>query len=175
MYCDDSRGTDIDHFQPLAVAPLRAFAWDNHVLACSFCNSNAKRDAYPVGADGVCLLVDPTAEDPARHLFLMLRSGEYGHHTAKGEQTIRVFGLNRPDLVQGRQNAFCLACSNLRDWYRQQQNGNPAAHQVAQALRDSPFIDVVHAMTRLTPQLTNSVVDEETVPALEHWRSVYGS
>ncbi|MET7898836.1 hypothetical protein [Streptomyces mirabilis] len=33
MYCDDSRGTDIDHVHPLAVAPLRAFVGDNHLLA----------------------------------------------------------------------------------------------------------------------------------------------
>lgn len=175
MYCDDSRGTDIDHFQPLAVAPLRTFAWDNHLLACSFCNSNAKRDQYPCDANGTCLLVDPSTEDPAGHLFLMLASGEYGHHTAKGKHTIRVFGLNRADLVQGRKTAFCLACSNLRDWYRRQRNGHPGAHQLAQALLDSPLVDVVHSMARLSSRLVTTVVDEETVPALEHWRGTYGS
>lgn len=148
MYCDDSRGTDIDHFQPLAVAPLRAFAWDNHLLACSFCNSNAKRDEYPVDADGVCLLVDPTAEDPGDHLFLMLRSGEYGHHTDKGKHTIRVFGLNRPDLVMGRKDAFFLTCSVLRDWHGLRREGAPEADRVAQALLDSPFVDVVYAIAQ---------------------------
>jgi hypothetical protein len=43
MYCDDSRATDINHFQPLAKAPLRALVWANHLLACSHCNSNVKR------------------------------------------------------------------------------------------------------------------------------------
>lgn len=48
---------------------------------------------------------------------LMLRSGAYSHRTAMGEHTIRVFRLNRPDLVAGRKDAFCfLACSALRDW-----------------------------------------------------------
>lgn len=56
MYCDDSRGTDIDHFEPLDSAPLRAFVWLNHLLACSFCNSNVIRHQYPVTAEGACLL-----------------------------------------------------------------------------------------------------------------------
>lgn len=175
MYCDDSRGTDIDHFQPLKMAPLRAFEWDNHLLACSFCNSNTKRDQYPVDTNGACLLVDPTSENPAEHLFLMLHSGEYGHHTDKGEQTIRVFGLNRPDLVKGRKDAFCLACSNLRDWHGLHQDGDPTADRVAQALLDSPFVGVVRAMTRLGPALTDTVVDPRTAPALAHWRTVYGA
>lgn len=175
MYCDDSRGTDIDHFQPLAAAPLRAFVWANHLLACSYCNSNAKRDAYPLAADGTCLLVDPTAEDPAEHLFLMLRSGEYGSRTGKGEETIRVFGLNRADLVKGREDAFCLACSTLRDWHRLHQDGDPMADRVARALLDSPFVDVVYAMTRLDPGLATTVVGPQTVPALEHWRSTHGA
>ncbi|MFD9193603.1 HNH endonuclease [Streptomyces phaeochromogenes] len=175
MYCDDSRGTDIDHFQPLAVAPLRTFVWDNHLLACSFCNSNVKRDAYPVDTDGVCLLVDPTVEDPAEHLFLMLRSGVYGHRTAKGEHTIRVFGLNRADLVAGRKDAFCLACSNLRDWHGLRQDDDLEADRVAQALLGSPFVDVVHAMVRLDPRLAATVVGKRTVAALEYWRSVYGA
>ncbi|MGW0577505.1 HNH endonuclease [Streptomyces sp. NPDC002920] len=174
MYCDDSRGTDIDHFQPLKLAPLRAFTWDNHLLACSFCNSNLKRDQYPVDTAGACLLVDPTADDPADHLYLLLRCGEYDSYGAKGEHTIRVFGLNRPDLVRGRRDAFCLACSNLRDWHNLRQAGDVEADRLAQALFDSPFVDVVHAMHRLDPRRAELVVGKHTVPALEHWQSVYG-
>jgi uncharacterized protein (TIGR02646 family) len=102
MYCEDSLGTDIDHHQPIAEAPLRAFDWLNHLLACSHCNSNYKRDAYPSDADGACLLIDPSAEDPAAHLTLLLASGEYQARGPKGEETIQVFGLNRSDLIEGR-------------------------------------------------------------------------
>jgi hypothetical protein len=102
MYCDDSRGTDIDHFEPLERAPLRAFVWVNHLLACSFCNSNQKNRKYPVDAEGACLLVDPTAEDPADHLTLRLSVGTYDPLSPKGEETIQVFGLNRSELVKGR-------------------------------------------------------------------------
>ncbi|MFE7622378.1 hypothetical protein [Streptomyces sp. NPDC057509] len=40
MYCGDSQGTDIDHFEPKSLAPLRTFEWFNHLLACAYCNSN---------------------------------------------------------------------------------------------------------------------------------------
>ncbi|MET8116877.1 hypothetical protein [Streptomyces prasinus] len=175
MYCDDSRGTDIDHFQPLENAPLRAFEWSNHLLACSYCNSNAKRSQYPVNSDGVCLLVDPSAEDPAVHLRLLLKSGLYDpvDESARGEETIRVFGLNRPDLVKGRLDAFFRACSNLRDWHRLHQDADPLADRLAQALLDSPFIDVVHAMIRLKPGVDATVVGQATVPALDAWRAAH--
>ncbi|WP_407109552.1 hypothetical protein ACE1N8_00045 [Streptomyces sp. DSM 116494] len=175
MYCDDSRGTDIDHFQPLENAPLRAFEWSNHLLACSYCNSNAKRSQYPVNADGVCLLVDPSAEDPADHLQLLLESGLYDpvDKSPRGEETIRVFGLNRPDLVKGRQDAFFRACSNMRDWHRLHQSADPLTDRLAQALLDSPFIDVVHAMTRLKPGAAAIVVGQATVPALDAWRAAH--
>jgi hypothetical protein len=175
MYCDDSRATDIDHFEPLDRAPLRAFVWVNHLLACSFCNSNAKRHLYPVSADGTCLLVDPTAEDPADHLVLLLKSGRYEPvlGSVKGQETINTFGLNRADLVKGRLDAFTRACSNLRDWHCLQQNADPEADRVAQALLDSPFIDVVHAMTRLKPGVAATVVGQATVPALNAWRAVH--
>ena len=173
MYCDDSRGTDIDHFEPLERAPLRAFVWLNHLLACSFCNSNTKHRQYPVNAAGTCLLVDPAAEDPAEHLRLMLATGTYDPLSPKGEQTIQVFGLNRADLVKGRSDAFVRACSNLRDWHNLHQTADPEADRVAQALLDSPFIDVVHAMTQLKPRVAANVVGQATVPALDAWRAVH--
>ncbi|NEA44498.1 HNH endonuclease [Streptomyces sp. SID11385] len=180
MYCDDSRATDIDHFEPLERAPLRAFEWLNHLLACSHCNSNAKREQYPVDGDGNCLLVDPTAEDPADHLRLLLHTGEYAAvaDSAKGEETIEVFGLNRPDLVKGRQDAFHRARSNLRDWHQlRKQADHEAAREaarVAQALLDSPFVDVVHVMARLTPAVALIVVGPLTVPALDAWKAEGG-
>lgn len=94
----------------------------------------------------------------------MLHSGKYGHHTDKGEQTIRVFGLNRPDLVKGRRDAFCLACSTLVDRYGLHQDGGPAAERVAQALLDAPFVGVVRAMASLGPTLADTVVGRAPLP-----------
>lgn len=106
MYCGENLGTDIDHFEPISRAPLRTFDWLNHLLACSFCNSNQKRSAFPCDADGNRLLIDPTNEDPADYLKLILQSGRYRDLTPKGTATIKVFDLNRRALVRGRQNVF---------------------------------------------------------------------
>src|SRR5436853_78831 len=50
MYCEDSHGTAIEHFWPKARYPDRAFDWLNYLIACSECNSNCKRDQFPLDA-----------------------------------------------------------------------------------------------------------------------------
>lgn len=153
MYCGDSHGASIDHFEPLARNPLKAFAWVNHLLACTHCNSNHKRDRFPVDDAGHCLLVDPAQEDPADHLRLVLRSGEYQPRTAKGEATIEVFGLDRPALVDGRAAAFVRCRSMLRDIHQQLASGDgEEAGLVADALWVQPFADVLHAMQGIREQ-----------------------
>ncbi|QMU80024.1 HNH endonuclease [Streptacidiphilus sp. PB12-B1b] len=147
MYCGDSQGSSIDHFEPLSLAPLKAFAWMNHLLACTHCNSNHKRDRFPVDAEGHCLLVDPTSEDPALHLQLVLRTGEYQARTPKGQATIEVFGLARPSLERGRAKAFVRCRSMLRDLGGLIEAGeDDEAMEVAESLRVQPFADVLHAM-----------------------------
>lgn len=175
MYCEDSLGTDIDHFEPIAVAPLRAFDWLNHLLACSHCNSNQKRDAYPRDGGGGPLLIDPSTEDPAAHLDLLLASGMYLARTPKGEATIRVFGLNRLDLVQGRRLAFVSARAMLRDWqlHRQGEDSEEAA-EVADALRTSPFAGVMRAMQSLPATAVPHVLGPRAAAALTEWRRVHG-
>lgn len=173
MYCEDSLGTDIDHFEPIALAPLRAFDWSNHLLACSFCNSNAKRQLYPCDGDGNCLLIDPTVDDPAEHLVLLLASGEYDHLTLKGSETIRVFDLNRADLVKGRRSAFTVTRGALIGWHTLWQEGNTnEAAEVAQALGESPFAGVRQAMEQLPPSAVVPVMGSSGAAALQAWRSV---
>lgn len=107
MYCGDSQGCAVDHFEPLAVNPLRVFDWANHFLACTVCNSHYKRDAFPRDdANGSPLLLDPTCEEPLHHLHLHLPTGQYTALSAKGQASIEVFGLNRPVLVKGRTDAY---------------------------------------------------------------------
>jgi hypothetical protein len=136
MYCADSLGTDIDHFEPIKESPAGTFTWPNHLLACSFCNSNAKRDKFPRDAAGQPLLVDPTREDPVDHLRLILRSGEYRPLTARGAATIDVFGLNRRDLTRGRSGAFEMAKAALH-----------RARELLQAGRGEEAADCLHALT----------------------------
>jgi hypothetical protein len=147
MYCGDSAGTDIDHFAPLFFAPQRAFAWPNHLLACSYCNSHAKREQFPIGDDGSPLLVDPSTENPSDHLFLVLSTGSYQALTPRGKETIKVFGLNRGALEQGRRNAFSITKYVLEAYLRYHDNGmGKQAREVLNDLGQQPFADVREAM-----------------------------
>lgn len=150
MYCLDSRGTDIDHFAPKSRVPLRTFCWHNHLLACSHCNSNLKRDAYPCDDFGQCLLIDPSVDDPADHLRLDPSTGEYNAYTpngelsVKGEVSIRVFGLNRYELREGRRNAYIKCRELLVSWHRAFLDGDHyRAEEIALALCHEPFADVL--------------------------------
>lgn len=111
MYCEDSEATDIEHFYPKAIYPARSFKWDNYLLACSNCNSNYKRSQFPLDSTGLPLLIDPASEDPMNHLDLSLTTGKFIPATDKGEESIRVFGLDRQVLEVGRRDAWSILCA----------------------------------------------------------------
>lgn len=94
MYCEDSAGTDIDHFRPKALYPGQAFTWDNYLLACSYCNSNLKVRIDPLDATGARVILDPSLDDPALHLEFAPTTGDFAPLTPEGAETIDVFGLN---------------------------------------------------------------------------------
>jgi hypothetical protein len=147
MYCGDNLGTDIDHFEPISSAPVRTFEWLNHLLACSFCNSNQKRDSYPLDLSGKALLIDPASEDPSRHLALTLSNGDYRALTPQGQTSIDVFGLNRADLTRGRAAAFHTRRATLcHAKMLFDANRRDEAIQCLSALVEEPHASVLHAM-----------------------------
>jgi len=106
MYCQESRGTDIDHYRPIVLAPHLAFVWTNHLLACGYCNQQAKRDDFPMTASGEPLLLDPTVDDSGLHLT-MSHAGHLIPLTDRGEATVQVLRLNtRPEITVGREKAL---------------------------------------------------------------------
>lgn len=148
MYCGDSQGTDIDHFEPKSLAPLRTFDWLNHLLACSFCNSNQKRNRFPTAVDGSPLLVDPTTDDPLDHLRLVLPLGEYRGLTERGRACIEVFGLNeRSVLVKGRRDAYATARHSVELWRIAVDKGQrDKAAEIVRVAWDRPLVDVLVTM-----------------------------
>lgn len=149
MYCGDSQGTDIDHFEPKSQAPLRTFDWTNYLLACSYCNSNQKRDLFPRSPrDGSPLLLDPTLDDPLHHLRLVLPLCTYRGLSAQGDACIDVFGLNRRGvLVAGRRTAYATAKQSVELWRIATDRGQHAkADEVARVAWDRPLADVLAAM-----------------------------
>lgn len=149
MFCGDSEGTAVDHFEPMAHTPLRTFDWLNHVLACSKCNSEFKQDRFPLAPDGTPLLIDPTSQDPADHLHLLLAIGEYRGLTTQGTTTIGVLQLNRGVLVAGRRRVYRTTAWCLADWHAAQETGQAQdAAELRQMLWEQPLADVVDAMLR---------------------------
>ncbi len=106
MYCHESRGTDVDHYEPIKRDPLRTFDWHNHLLACSYCNQQAKQEVFPLDPAGRPLLLDPASDDAADHMTLA-STGEFIDLTPRGAETIAVLGLNRRgELVQARYRSW---------------------------------------------------------------------
>ncbi|WP_371364896.1 HNH endonuclease [Pseudomonas sp. QL9] len=150
MYCEDSLGTDIDHFKPKADYPHEAFNWENYLLACSYCNSNLKRTQFPLDANGGALLIDPTVEDPRIHLLLLPANGNFMALSPKGDASIRVFGLNDTSfprrLPKGRKDALVSLVALLKD-YDSEINTNPAkAEEIKVAVQDFPFSVVLTSL-----------------------------
>lgn len=114
MYCEDSRGTDVEHFRPKSTYPEHAFDWHNYLLACSGCNSNHKRTQFPLDSLALPYLIDPTSEDPRSHLVLTPTTGEFGAISAKGQESIEVFDLNGRLLPEGRRDAWLILHELLR-------------------------------------------------------------
>ena len=107
MYCEDSRGTDIDHFRPKAEPEYRAFvfAWPNMLLNCTDCGRR-KLDRFPVDASGAPLLIDPTSDDPWDHLFFEPVTGQIApryrpDHTRdpKGQTTLEILAVGDHEAI----------------------------------------------------------------------------
>lgn len=168
MYCGDSRATDIDHFEPISHLPYGTFEWLNHLLACGSCNSNEKRDQFPLDDEGNPLLLDPTRENPGLHLRLILRTGKYRPLTPRGKTSIAVFNLNRGDLVIGRQGAYLMAEAALCRAHTLLRQGRveEATERLA-VLAAQPHASVLQEMLRLADRPTaKDILDPAVVAAL---------
>jgi uncharacterized protein (TIGR02646 family) len=180
MYCEDSAATDIDHFWPKSKYPEWAFTWTNYLLACSGCNSNYKREQFPLDEAGVSLLVDPTAEDPREHLVLSVTTGKYrprthgGRESPKGWNSIEVFGLGRDLLEKGRKNAWiALPALLLRYGEARSQGDSKLANELEQAIREYPFASVfVWFISIATSPVAARLIDERCLAVLDTYPDI---
>lgn len=149
MYCEDSLGTAIDHFYPISQYHGRAYQWDNYLLACSRCNSNLKRDQFPIDQGGLPLLVDPTSDDPLDHLSLSFATGAFVALTPKGSGSVAVFHLDNELLTQGRRNVWIVLCELLPAYAAARNVGNnDKAERLKVAIRGQPFSAVLYSVSR---------------------------
>lgn len=138
----------------LAPGPLSetAFDWDNYLLACSHCNSNQKRDQFPLDPAGLPQLIEPCLEDPLTHLSFSTSTGRYEPRqgSAKGTASIQVFGLNRPVLCDGRCDAWVALGQLLACYADSRAQGNDGlASKIEKLVRRHPFAGVLAALLQI--------------------------
>ncbi|XVV11076.1 HNH endonuclease [Actinoplanes sp. CA-131856] len=141
MYCYESRGTDVDHFVPITLDPMLTFEWNNHILACGYCNQQAKKEYFPVDGSGHTLLLDPSVDDSADHMTLST-SGELIDLTSRGAETIAVLGLNtRSELVEARYRSW-RGVVRVFDQIARERRSVDA--EDVEDLRFQPVVDALH-------------------------------
>lgn len=149
MYCEDSKGTAIDHFWPKADYPAKAFSWLNYVLACSECNSK-KSKRFPLDPQGAPLLLNPTEEEPLDHLAFSPSTGKYETLTPRGEESQNVYGLDRSTLVRGRLLNWTVLKSLLSSYSKHLAAGDAEeAEKQKNAVRQLQFSGVFAAFLRI--------------------------
>jgi uncharacterized protein (TIGR02646 family) len=169
MYCEDSAATSIDHFWPKGDYPERAFDWLNYLLACSVCNSNFKRNQFPLDDLGEPQLLNPTAEDPLDHLNFTPTTGTLAAKTPKGEWSILVYGLNRTTLEIGRADAWILLEELLVRYSNALRAGNAQrAARIEHTVRNHPFAGVLASLIRIATGPEPALLDAECLAAIQH-------
>lgn len=110
MFCEDSRGTDVEHFRPKSLYPQHAFRWPNFLWICTGCN-RSKGNRFPCDSSGLPLLIDPTTEKPWDFLFFDSDTGlitarwqaETGAESPKGRAMVEVLStLQHQAVTEGR-------------------------------------------------------------------------
>ena len=107
-----------------------AYDWSNLLLACEWCNSRAKRRLFPLDDESKrCrshrqkitrespLLLDPSKDEPTKHLtfaeeYVLAKGG-----SRKGGKSIKVYRLDDPGLTEERRKKLALFRA-LRDFAR---------------------------------------------------------
>jgi len=132
MFCEDSRGVDVEHFWPKRTYRNRAFAWENLLLACAGCN-RSKSDRFPLDRRGSPLLIDPTGEDPWDYLYCDEETGELAarwHGSRphpKGVTTLSILPLRDHAITEGRRSSYRSLVRAVRRLLDDLRGGLPGA------------------------------------------------
>ena len=178
-FCERQVGldSDIEHFRPKSAAQQKrggalskpgyywlAYEWSNLLLSCTHCNCRHKRNLFPlanprmrakhhrqsIGRE-LPLLINPAEDDPGQ--FLSFRDqyiyAVQGNH--RGEETIRVLGLDREALNEER-----LSCLQ-----RLQQ-----LHKFALLLEEQGDADAIKVAAEIRIEIDRQCSDAEPFAAM---------
>lgn len=118
IYCLDSHGADVEHFRPKTEYPKRMYQWENLLLCCTECG-RFKGNRFPLSSNRA-LLIDPTSEDPWKHLDFDPATGNIcarfdlllNDWSAKGTATVEVLKL---DQREGLSAGYLKTLRHLSD------------------------------------------------------------
>lgn len=118
--------SDVEHFRPKGGVTGEpdhpgyywlAYQWTNLLICCTTCNSRFKKNQFPLQTGGIRAfaqedplsaeqptLLNPTTENPEEHLRFNRWNIE--PLTPRGQETIRITGLNRSELLQSRRKRW---------------------------------------------------------------------
>ncbi len=108
-----------------------AYKWENLFFACKYCNQDHKKNFFPIPDEDKraqapdddleaedASLIDPSRENPEDHLVYTVNEDKQRNETScivwvharmdsrKGQETSRVTGLNREELIVDRASIF---------------------------------------------------------------------
>lgn len=174
-YCEQIAAKDIEHFYPKSDFPQRMFRWDSLLRGCKNCN-NAKRDCFPVAAQGEPFLIDPTADEPFDFFRWDFLTGQTLVNPAepqrtRGETTRGLFDLDQEPLCEERRKKLALVQYLLARVVRE----NPVEPETHERLRDElaphrPWLAVVRQLFRF-PGNCQPLLDaaRRKLPEIDAW------
>jgi len=103
MYCE-SKIThidygDIEHIKPKSKYPLLKFQWNNLGFSCTRCNRQFKNDNYNESIP----FLNPYDEEPSDYIIVNGSMLFPKQGNERGDLSINGLGLNRPELIEKRQ------------------------------------------------------------------------
>jgi len=100
MYCESKLlhidYGDVEHIKPKRIFPQQKYDWGNLGFACVKCNRENKKDKYDPS------FIDPYKEDPEEYIRAAVGIIISKNGNQRGQITIDIVGLNRPDLLEKR-------------------------------------------------------------------------
>lgn len=172
MYCEDSRASDIEHFRPKARFHQQVFVWSNLLAVCPDCNRE-KNQLFDER------ILDPTVDDPLKHLALSPTTGRYQTLTARGAATLETIPrlAESQTLARGRQGAWAIIRVLLQEYDNAGMKGDATeAERIRELIVNAPFSGVfawtVHASRQpgAAIVLGDDIVDILTrYPAMSSW------
>jgi hypothetical protein len=151
---------DVEHFRPKnGVSDTKggkittktywwlAYDWTNYWASCQLCNQSFKKNLFPLAVGGVRavtpsddlslekpLLIDPEKDDPRDHLEFRAEIAFARNQSARGQATIEICGLNRPELIELRRTSLVLI-QGILDVYTASENWPNIKQKTGQTLR----------------------------------------